>query len=79
MKNNKIIGIIDLGDVTYSYTIFDFSIALCYLILHELKDDNVKLSDVPIKSFVYAYEKQYRRLNDLELSMIHVIMMKIKL
>lgn len=73
MKNNKITGIIDIGDAVYSFTIFDFATALCYLILHEFKNDNVKLSDVQIKSFVNAYEKQYRKLNDLELSMIHVI------
>lgn len=72
MKNNKILGIIDLGDVLYSFTIFDFAVALCYHILHEFEDNNVKLSDVHIKSFVDAYEKQYRHLNDVELSMIHV-------
>lgn len=62
-----------MGDVVYSYTIFEFAVALCYLILHEFEDNNGKLSNVQIKSFVNAYEKQYRRLNDLELSIIHVI------
>lgn len=72
IKDNKILGVIDLGDVLHSFTIFDFSVALCYLILHEFEDNNVKLPDVQIKSFVDAYEKQCRNLNDLELSMIHV-------
>lgn len=76
MKDNKILGIIDLGDVLYSFTIFDFAVALCYLILHEFEDNNAKLSDVHIKSFVNSYEKQYRNLNDMELSMIHVIIQK---
>lgn len=73
MKDDKILGIIDMGDVIYSFTIFDFAVALSYLILHELKDDNVKLADIKIISFVDAYEKQYRRLNDFEVSIIHVI------
>lgn len=72
MKDNKVYGIIDLGDVLYSFTIFDFAIALCYLILHEFKDNNANLSDVQFKNFVDAYEKQYRLLNDLEISVIHV-------
>lgn len=75
IKDNKIIGIIDFGDVLHSFTLFDFTVALSYFILHEFEDDNVNLSDIKmkIKSFVDAYEKQYRNLNDLELSMIHVI------
>jgi len=72
IKDNKIFGIIDLGDALYSFTIFDFAIALCYLILHYFNDINADLSDVQIKSFLDAYEKQYRRLNDLELRMIYV-------
>lgn len=72
MKDNKIHGIIDLGDVLYSFTIFDFAIALCYLILHEFKDNNKSLFDVQFKNFFDAYEKQYRPLNDLELSVVHV-------
>ncbi|VVC39875.1 Hypothetical protein CINCED_3A004399 [Cinara cedri] len=71
VNNNKILGIIDMGDVVYSYTIFEFAVALCYLILHEFEDNNGKLSNVQFKSFVDAYEKQYRSLNDLELSIIH--------
>lgn len=73
IKDNEIIGIIDVGDVVYSFTIFDFAVALCYLIMHEFKNDNAKLSNVHIKSFVEAYEKQYRNLNDFEISIIHVI------
>lgn len=73
IKDNKILGIIDVGDVVYSFTIFDFAVALCYLIMHEFKENNTKLSDVQIKSFVDAYEKQYRNLNDFEVSIIHVI------
>lgn len=73
IKDNKILGVIDVGDVVYSFTIFDFAIALCYLILHEFNDNNAKLSDVQIKNFVEAYEKQYRILNDFEISIIHVI------
>jgi len=72
IKDNKILGIIDMGDVLYSFTIFDFAVALCYLILHYFNDINANLSDVQIKSFVDAYEKQYRRLNDSELRMIYV-------
>lgn len=72
VKNEKIHAVIDLGDVTYSFTIFDFTIALCYLILFVFEDDNAKLSDVHIKSFVDAYEKKYKRFNDSELSIIHV-------
>ncbi|KAL5239730.1 hypothetical protein ACI65C_007140 [Semiaphis heraclei] len=71
IKDNKIFGIIDVGDVVYSFTIFDFAVALCYLIMHEFKENNAKLSDVQIKSFVEAYEKQYRNLNDFEVSIIH--------
>lgn len=71
IKDNKILGVIDVGDVVYSFTIFDFAIALCYLILHEFNDNNAKLSDVQIKSFVEAYEKQYRILNEFEISIIH--------
>lgn len=77
MKDKKILGILDLSDFLYSFTIFDFAVALCYLILHEFEDNNVKLSDVHIKSYVDAYEKQYRNLNDVELSMIHVTMIHI--
>lgn len=72
VRDKKIHGIIDIGDVIYSFTIFDFSVSLCYLILHEFRNNNAKLSDVQIKSFVDAYEKQYQKLNDLELSVIHV-------
>ncbi|XP_060878487.1 hydroxylysine kinase [Metopolophium dirhodum] len=71
IKDNKILGIIDVGDVVHSFTIFDFSVALCYLIMHEFKDNNAKLSNVHIKNFVEAYEKQYRNLNDFEVSIIH--------
>ncbi|XP_025207051.1 uncharacterized protein LOC112602910 [Melanaphis sacchari] len=71
IKDNKIFGIIDVGDVIYSFTIFDFAVALCYLIMHTFKDNNAKLSDVQIKNFVEAYEKQYRILNDFEVSIIH--------
>lgn len=72
VKDEKIHAIIDLGDVIYSFTIFDFSVSLCYLILHEFRNNNAKLSDVKIKSFVDAYENQYQKLNNLELSVIHV-------
>jgi len=73
VRDNKIHGIIDMGDVIYSFTIFEFAIALCYLILHKFEDNNSKLSNVQLKSFVDAYEKQYRELNESELKMIHVI------
>lgn len=73
IKDNKIFGVIDMGDAVYSFTIFDFAIALCYLILHCFEDIDANLSDVQIKTFVDAYEKQYRCLNDLELRMIYVI------
>lgn len=72
VRGEKIHGIIDIGDVIYSFTIFDFSVSLCYLILHEFRNKNAKLSDVQIKCFVDAYEKQYQKLNDLEISVIHV-------
>lgn len=62
-----------MGDAVFSFTIFDLAIALCYLILYDFRDSNVNLSNVKLKSFVDAYEKHYRVLNDLELSMIHVI------
>lgn len=77
VRDNKIYGIIDMGDVLYSFTIFDFAIALCYLILHEFEDNNAKLSNVQLKSFVNAYENQYRRLDNIELSIMHVIIHKI--
>uniref|UniRef100_A0A2S2Q788 Hydroxylysine kinase n=1 Tax=Sipha flava TaxID=143950 RepID=A0A2S2Q788_9HEMI len=72
LKDKKIHGIIDIGDVIYSFTIFDFSVSLCYLILHEFRNNNAKLSDVKIKSFVDAYENHYEKLNSLEYSVIHV-------
>lgn len=78
VNDNKIFGIIDMGDVVYSYTFLEFAVALCYLILHEFEDDSGKLCNVQIKSFVDAYEKHYRKLNDLELSMIHVIIQILK-
>lgn len=64
-----------MGDVVHTYSIFEFTVALCYLILHEFEDDNGKLSNVQIRSFVDAYEKQYKTLNDLELSIVHVIIL----
>jgi len=73
IKDNNVIGIIDMGDVVYSFTIFDFAVALCYLILHNFKDININLFDVQIKSFVDAYERQYRHFNDFELQIIYVI------
>lgn len=77
VRDNKIYGLIDMGDVLYSFTIFDFAVALCYLILHEFEDNNGKLSNVQLKSFVNAYENQYRSLDNIELSIIHVIKHKI--
>jgi len=73
MKDNEIFGVIDVGDVVHSFTIFDFVVALCYLIMHEFKNNDAKLSNVQIKNFVEAYDKQYRNLNDFEVSIIHVI------
>lgn len=72
VRDNKIHGVIDMGDVVYSFTLFDFAIALCYLILHKFEDKNSKLCNVQLKSFVDSYEKQYRRLDEMELKMIHV-------
>jgi len=72
IEDNNILGVIDVGDVVYSFTIFDFAVALCYLIMHKFKENNAKLSNVPIKNFVEAYEKKYRNLNDFEVSIIHV-------
>lgn len=78
VNDNKILGIIDMGDVVYSYTFLEFAVALCYLILHEFEGNSGKLCNVQIKSFVAAYEKHYRKLNDLELSIIHVIIQIMK-
>ncbi|XP_050441615.1 hydroxylysine kinase-like [Adelges cooleyi] len=70
VKDKKVRGVIDFGDVVWSLTFFELAVSLCYLIIQEFKNDNPSLSNVAIRPFIKAYQR-HRSLSGLELSLLH--------